>query len=404
MRVHGDGPDGFRTVEPEEILGRANGSTKSKPRPRFDYWRVDDMKNQPPPDYVVDGMIPKGGQSVLFSPSGSYKTTTAIDLSVSIAFGRPFHGIPVKACPVIYVANEDAYGVGRQRILGMLDYYGLRDERIIVVPGGVLLSDSKVVDGLIATAEDAFPGEVCGFVFDTWDKTLGGDPDKAVEVVPAVAKLDALVEAGAPFVLTLSHTPWTNQDRAKGAVPYWAAQSSRMKSSRDPKSGIGTIEVVHMKNGPSGLTLHFDYERHAFTVNGHETECLIPIRRMDGPAQGIEAPDRVPPKLPKNQSLALSALLAAIVDFPVPTPSARDIPRTAKGTTVVRWREAFDRYTPELESKHKASRFREASQRLAVDRRVMCVDGFVWVPPRPETRIPEPPKGGDSDSGFGCHG
>ena len=140
---------------------------------------------------------------------------TALDLIISIAYNLTWHGVAVNSCPVIYVANEDAYTFARQRVLGHLDFYELTQERIIVIPGDVSLSDAEVVARLIATAEAAFPGEAVGYVFDTWERTLGADSDKSVEVIPAVERLDELLAKGARFVITLSHSPWRTRNERR---------------------------------------------------------------------------------------------------------------------------------------------------------------------------------------------
>jgi hypothetical protein len=309
---------------------------------------------------------------------------------VCIAFDLSFHGIAVQTCPIVYVANEDAYALARQRLLGLLDFRGLTGERIVIIPGDVSLGDPDVVERLIVTARTAFPGEDVGFVFDTWDKSIGGDPDRTAEVIPAVKCLEDLITAGSRFVITLSHSPWSNPERTKGSVAYWAAQGARIRTERDEATGRGILDLVHQKNGPSGLRLEFEYQKHVFTVGGQACETIVPHLVQGVPGQAPKDKPKKPKPLGKNQRLALSALFAAIVDSPDPTPRARDIPPTAKGVSMEKWRAAFDRYTPDIGPGHKAARFREASQSLVADRLVRHVDGFVWVPPRTDHRTTDP--------------
>jgi hypothetical protein len=375
--------DFMRATREESRRGGANGQAGKDTAEPFPFWRVADIEALEPPEYIVEGLIPAQAQSVLFAPSGHYKTMTALDLVVCIAFDLPFHGLAVKTCPVIYVANEDAYSLARQRLLGLLDFRGLKGERerIAIIPGDVSLSDPAVVERLAATAEAAFPGENVGFVFDTWDKSIGGDPDRTAEVVPAVERLEQLIRRGARFVVTLSHSPWSNPERTKGSVAYWAAQGARIKAERDEETGKGTLYVIHMKNGPDGLRLEFEYQKHPFTVGGKTCETIIPHRLHDAPDRTPKASKHKSAKrLGKNQKIALDALKAAIVDHPDPTPAARDIPRHAQGVGMEKWRAAFDRYSPHVEPKHRATRFQEAVDALAAERFVRHVEGFSWVP------------------------
>jgi hypothetical protein len=379
----------FHFGEEPETEPKPNGHARGDGGP-FPFWRLADMKALDPPEYIVEGLIPARVQSVIFAPSGHYKTMTALDLVVSVAFDLSFHGIAVKPCPIIYVANEDAFSLARQRLLGLLDFRGLSDERIVVIPGDVSLSDTFVVGRLVSTAEAAFPGEDVGFVFDTWDKSIGGDPDRTAEVVPAVERLEDLIRKGSRFVVTLSHSPWSNPERTKGSVAYWAAQGARIRMERDEETGRGILEVVHQKNGPAGLRLEFEYQRHAFTVGGQSCETIIPHRLHDAPERAPKSKPKPTKPIGKNQKLARDALRAAIVDSPDPTPRARDIPPNAKGVSMEKWRAAFDRYSPDIDPSHKASRFREASQSLVADRVVRHVAGFVWVPPLTDHRTTDP--------------
>jgi hypothetical protein len=373
----------FRFGEEPETAPKPNGHADEEVAGPFPFWRIADMEALEPPEYIVERLIPARSQSVIFAPSGHYKTMTALDLVVCIAFDLSFHGLEVQSCPIIYVANEDAYSLARQRLLGLLDFRGVSGERIVVIPGDVSLSDPKVADRLIATAEAAFPGEGVGFVFDTWDKSIGGDPDRTAEVVPAVERLEQLISQGSRFVITLSHSPWSAPERTKGSVAYWAAQAARIKTARDEESGKGTLELVHQKNGPGGLRLEFEFKPHVFTVVGQRCETIVPHRLLDAPEQAPKSKPKAGKPLGKNQKIALQCLHAAIVDSPDPAPLARDIPSNAKGVTMEKWRAAFDRYSPGIDQKHRATRFREATELLVADRVVRHVAGFVWVPLMP---------------------
>jgi AAA domain len=359
--------------------GHAAGGATIAP---FPFWRVADMQALKAPRFVVDKIIPHGSRALIIAPSGHYKTMTAVDLVLSIGYRTDFHGLAVEPMPIIYVANEDAYGVARQRILGWLDYYGYHDERIVVIPGDVLLNNSETPAKLIATGEAAFPAEPFGVVLDTWDKSIGGDPDKTADVVPAVMATEALTKEGrCAFVLTLAHTPWSNADRSKGSVTFWASQEARIKVERNEVTGAGTLDVLHIKNGLPGLHLEFDYELHEFGPELERATTLIPRRRMDASerreAAGAENRAR---KLGPNEKMLLDALAAAIADGPDPTPASVEIPASTSGATTERWQAYAFRYLPQSEAKRKSEAFNRASTRLVADRMVRHVGGFAWLP------------------------
>jgi AAA domain len=372
---------------PEAHPGKGKGHTNGHAAEAatiapYPFWRLADMRALKVPRFIVDKIIPDGSRTLIIAPSGHYKTMTAVDLVMSIAYRTDFHGLAVERMPIIYVANEDAYGVARQRILGWLDYYEERDERIVVIPGDVLLNDPDTPAKLFATGEAAFPAERFGVVLDTWDKSIGGDPDKTSEVVPAVMRTEELTKAGrCAFVLTLAHTPWSNSERSKGSVTFWASQEARIKVERNEVTGAGTLDVLHIKNGQPGLHLEFDYELHEFGPELERATTLIPRRRMEASErrEGTAAESRAR-KLGPNEKVLLDALAAAIADGPDPTPLSLEVPASTPGATIERWQTYAFRYLPQSEAKRKAEAFNRASTRLVADRMVRHVGGFAWLP------------------------
>ena len=357
-----------------------NGGDKKFVAAAFPFWRVADMRALKPPTYIVDRLIPDNALTLIFAPSGHYKTMTAVDLVLSLAYKNDFHGLALEPMPIVYVANEDAYGVARQRIVGWLDYYGHDGERIVVIPGDVLLSDPDTPARILATGAVAFPGERFGVVLDTWDKSIGGDPDKTSEVVPAVRRMEEMTKGGVcAFVLTLSHTPWNNPDRSKGSVAFWASQASRIKAERNEETGYGTLEVLHMKNGQANLRLEFEYETHEFGTKGERSTTLIPIRRMGASEQ------RQPAKKPKrklgaNEKIVLDCLATALADKGQDAPLAHDIPPGTRAATLQDWAEVATRHLTQGTAWRRQEAFDRAVESLTADWFVRHAGEWFWLP------------------------
>jgi len=367
-------------LERQEPPPGTNGQAGPPVEP-FPFWCVRDMRALKAPRYVVESLIPDQSLALIFAPSGHYKTMTAVDLVLSIAYKADFHGLKVEPMPIVYVANEDAYGLARQRVLGWLDFHGCEGERVVVIPGDVLLNDPDTPNRILATARAAFPDDKrFGVVLDTWDKSIGGDPDKTSEVVPAVRAMEAMLKAGAAFVLTLSHTPWTNPDRSKGSVTSWASYAARIKTERDEATGVGTLTVLHMKNGTSGLQLKFEYERHAFEVEGESTTALVPRRLMDASTRTPPPVAKKQRKLGDNEVIVKDALVAAIHDHGHELQPAHDIPPGTRGVTYDAWMAAALRYLPQTPQHRKEEAFQRAAVSLAADHFVSHAGGRCWLP------------------------
>jgi RecA-family ATPase len=74
------------------------------------------MEQLPLQEWLIDGVLPKGGSAVLFGESGTGKTFTALDWSFHIGLGRPWLGRAVKQGDVVYVAGEGGSGY-RDRVI-----------------------------------------------------------------------------------------------------------------------------------------------------------------------------------------------------------------------------------------------------------------------------------------------
>lgn len=62
------------------------------------------------PQWLIAGVLPKGGVSLLYGPSGMGKSFWALDMAASVATGRKWNQCAVRGGPVVYVAGEGQSG------------------------------------------------------------------------------------------------------------------------------------------------------------------------------------------------------------------------------------------------------------------------------------------------------
>lgn len=345
---------------------------------RSHYWTLDDIKNLEPPEWIIDSLLPRRAKALIFGESGAYKTMHAVDQFCRVAHGIDYHGLDIgTSCPVCFIANEDAYGLAVQRLQGWHLYYGKPSGRVIVLPGNTRLDQPGDVERAIACARDAFGDERPVFVIDTWDRSISGNPNSTEDVNPALSGIDALL-ASAEAAVTISHSPWSDSNRTKGSVTFWANHDTRIKVEKDATTGRGTLEVIHHKNARAGLELAFDFEHFEFDHCGTATDTLIPQRDFEHKPSRVGGSAKR--QLGSNEQIVLDALTATIADQPDEPPQARDIPSEAKGATVERWKAAAVRYLPQSQEKYRNRAFERAVLSLVAHNRVQHVDGFAWVP------------------------
>ena len=86
---------------------------------RAAYWTLDDIAALEPPEWLIDGLMPRRGKILIFGESGHYKTMHAVDQLCRLAHGMDYHGLAIPASyPVVFLANEDAYGLAVHRLQG----------------------------------------------------------------------------------------------------------------------------------------------------------------------------------------------------------------------------------------------------------------------------------------------
>jgi hypothetical protein len=78
-------------------------------------YELEELCQQAPPDYLVEGLLPAGDVHVAVGDSGLGKTAWAYQLGLCVASGKPFLGHAVRQSPVVYYDMEN----GRQQVLDL---------------------------------------------------------------------------------------------------------------------------------------------------------------------------------------------------------------------------------------------------------------------------------------------
>ena len=74
------------------------------------------------PKYLIDGIIEESSLVGLIGPSGAGKTFVALDMALSMATGKDYHGLFVKKGLAILSAGEGHLGIPR-RVEAWCEYY-----------------------------------------------------------------------------------------------------------------------------------------------------------------------------------------------------------------------------------------------------------------------------------------
>ncbi len=93
----------------------------SKPTARFTFVSVDDLlaQDEERTPFIVDGLLPASGSSLLLAKPKTGKSTLAQQLAVCVAGGTPFLQRTVMQGPVLYLAFEEKAGEVRAHVAAM---------------------------------------------------------------------------------------------------------------------------------------------------------------------------------------------------------------------------------------------------------------------------------------------
>jgi hypothetical protein len=174
---------------------------------------LNELRNMPPVKWLVDGVITKHGFSALYGAPGVGKSFIALDIALSVAYGRAWHDRPVDGGKVLYIAGEGVGGLGK-RVKAWETHYGLNEDvPLQVVPKAVQFRDEADIQELIDTI-DHFGGGYRLIVIDTVARSMVGmEENSSSEIGIFVEACDRVRTHAGCALLAIHHS---GKDASRG--------------------------------------------------------------------------------------------------------------------------------------------------------------------------------------------
>jgi hypothetical protein len=325
--------------------------------------------------YLVNGLIPRIGTTVIWGKPKSGKTFVVYDLTMHVALGWDYRGRRVHSGPVVYFAFEGAYGL-RARAAAFRKVFLKEDNHrefpfYLVDANGQLERDQAAIIADIRAQLSDPP--VC-VVFDTLNRSLGGDENSGMAMTGYVNAAGAISAAFGCAVIVVHHCGH-DDSRMRGFSGLGGNVDCQIGITRDPQSGVIVFTVVEAKDMPSGgmvasklnpITVGIDVD--GDSINS----CVVIPSELPATRKGAK-------KLNAKQELVIRALTTlASGSQGKALPIDWGLPAGLVGVPVDALRDYLVSTGVLDAQKNAGKRFWDLRDQLKVKRMINERDGLVW--------------------------
>ena len=228
------------------------GEQMQMQEPRIRLVAFDDIEFGTEPPYLIKGLIPRVGLTVIWGPPKSGKSFWTFDAVMHIALGWEYRGRSVQPGPVVYVAAEGSTGLRarveafRQHRIGDA-HEGKRPFYLVPVNLDLIDESAALITAIKARLGDDPPAAVA---IDTLNRTLRGSESSDEDMTAYITAADAIREAFGCAVIIVHHCG-VDQTRPRGHTSLAGAVDAQIAIKRN---GAGDIisTVEWMKDGAEG--------------------------------------------------------------------------------------------------------------------------------------------------------
>jgi len=262
--------------------------------------------NEPltPPDYLIDGVLPRNGLASIVAKEASYKSFAAIGMAAAVQTGTAWAGHEAERAPVLYLAAEGQSGI-RRRLRAWEIVHGASLAAMLLLPEPVRFLDTADVGALYAEIA-ALPAMPALIVVDTLARNFGGGNENGADdmgrFIAACDRLRGLTNA---CILVIHHE--NKLGGYRGSTAFAGAMDTMIEAKREgtavtlackKQKDDGEFAPIHLAARVVDLGLCDRHGRPVSSVVLQVTDVAFVLR------QGEQ--DAAP--LTKNERLALDKL------------------------------------------------------------------------------------------------
>ena len=267
-------------------------------RSTFEFLTLSQLRNLPPPSWLVHEAIVSDGLSIIYGEPGAGKSFIALDMALRIALGWEWHGVTTKQTGVLYIAGEGVRGIGK-RVDGWALKHGIDLDGapfvVMTVAAQLLEPDDRAK--LIRTIDEAkrqLGFDVGLIVVDTVSRSLAGADENGQETMSAFVKACDDIKAHTGGALIGIHHSGKDKDRGmRGSTVLLGACDASIRLTKSDK--LVTLAFEKQKDAEQGDPIYFQLDKHVWqsSQHGEELSTLVPVRSKANEAEGTLTMDQV---------------------------------------------------------------------------------------------------------------
>jgi len=264
-----EGPelDRWRDRFGDELVRMVQGAEKYTPKPEeklnvSGYWKTVPQLGESTKNikWLVKNLIPADSMGMIFGASGTFKSSLALDLCLSVANGKGWTNRKTDFGAVGYMAAEGGAGIYKRIVAWQDGIPPPNNFHVCTVP---LLLSAKEEIAALRQSIIALPEIPKLIVIDTLSQTFAGDENSSSDIASYLRMINS--EIREPFgatVLVIHHSGHSASERPRGSSAITANVDFLLGCFRsDPEALNARLEVTKQKDGDKVKGLYFDLER-----------------------------------------------------------------------------------------------------------------------------------------------
>lgn len=345
------------------------------PRNTLRLLSIEELEALPPPEWLIDGLVPAKSLVMPYGPPKKGKTFIALSMALHISAGKDWMGRPVKQGGVIYIAGEGVGGLGN-RIRAMRSHYGFVGHLPFwIATRAVNLSDADAVSSLIKLIRDTVLDEPIELVIvDTLARASPGvDENSVKEMGVVIAACDQIKDEFECTVMPVHHA---GKDEKRGARGTSAIHGALDASFHVTSAGRKlTLTPVDQKDADPGDPMVFEMLE---VMTGIGRSSLVPSLLDGSDEDDVGEDNRKAVNLSLQEEVAMRALDEALAAGGGFVPGSVNVPGNVPACRSDEWREAYRKLRADSDWESARKAFGRVSMSLIRKRIVGCSQPYVW--------------------------